>query len=74
LLLLLGYTIFAGKNNINVNMLWLLTLQDLDRLGDLSWGGMKLVFMYDQLSLTSDSAVKVVGGYMTLIVVIYFFS
>ena len=74
MLLLLGYTIFAGKNNINVNMLWLLTLQDLDRLGDLSWGGMKLVFMYDQLSLTSDSAVKVVGGYMTLIVVIYFFS
>jgi hypothetical protein len=26
LLLLLGYTIFAGKNNITVNLLWLLAL------------------------------------------------
>jgi hypothetical protein len=44
LLILLGYTIFAGKNSINVNMLWLLSLQDLDRLGDWSWGGKTLAF------------------------------
>ena len=35
-----------------------------------SWGGMRLVFLYEQLSLTSDSSVSVVGGYMTLLVVI----
>jgi len=33
---------------------------------------MTLDFLYDQLSLTSDSAVIVVGGYMILLVVIYF--
>jgi hypothetical protein len=73
LLLLLGYTIFAGKNSISVNLLWLLALQDLDKLGDWSWGTMTLAFLYDQLSFTSDSAVKALGGYMTLLVVIYFF-
>jgi len=35
-----------------------------------SWDGMRLVFLYEQLSLTSDSSVSVVGGYMTLLVVI----
>ena len=73
LLLLLGYTIFSGKNSRSVNLLWLFALQDLDMLGDWSWGGMTFAFLYEQLSLTSDSVVKVVGGYMTLIVVIYFF-
>jgi hypothetical protein len=72
LLLLLSYTIFAGKNSITVNLLWLLALQDLDRVGDWSWGRMRLAFLYEQLSLTSDSAVSVVGGYMTLLVIIYF--
>jgi len=44
--------------------------------GDWSWGGMTLAFLYEQISLTSDSAVKAIGGYMTLLVVIfsYFFS
>jgi len=46
LLLLLGYTIFAGRNNRSVNMLWLLALQDLDWLSDWSWGGMALAFLY----------------------------
>jgi len=30
LLLLLGYTIFAGKNSISINLLWLRALQDMD--------------------------------------------
>jgi hypothetical protein len=42
-------------------------------VGDWSWGGMPLAFLYEQFSLTSDSAVKVVGGYITLLVVISFF-
>jgi len=42
-------------------------------VGDWSWDGMTLAFLYEQLSLTSDSAVKVVGDYMTLHVVISFF-
>jgi hypothetical protein len=40
LLLLLGSTLFVGKNSKIVNMLWLLALQDLDRVGDWSWGRM----------------------------------
>jgi hypothetical protein len=73
LLLLLGYTIFVSKNSKSVNLLWLLALQDLDRLGDWSWDGMTLAFLYSKLSLTSDSTVKVVGGYLSLLVVIYFY-
>jgi len=34
---------------------------------------MGLAFQYDQLSLTSDSSIGVVGGYMSLLVVIYIF-
>ena len=37
LLLILGYTLFAGKNNKTVNLLWLLALQDLDTVGNWSW-------------------------------------
>ena len=42
-------------------------------MGDWSWGGMTLAFLHEQLSLTSESAVKDVGGYMTLLMVIYIF-
>jgi len=34
LLLLLNYTLFAGKNSKTVYLLWLLGLQDLDELGE----------------------------------------
>jgi len=71
-LLILGYTLFVGKNSKTVNLLWLLALQDLDMLDGWSWGEMGLAFLYEQLSLTSDSDVSVVGGYMTLLVVIFF--
>ena len=54
-------------------MLWLYVLQDLDELGEWSWGGMGLVFLYEQFSLTSDSDVAAVGGYMSLLVVIFSF-
>jgi len=74
LLLLLGYTLFAGKNNKTINLLWMLTLQNLDDLGKWSWGGIWLAFLYEQLSPTSSSHVGAVGGYMSLLVVIYFFS
>jgi len=35
LVLLLGFTIFSGKNSKNINLLWLLALQDMDELD--SW-------------------------------------
>jgi hypothetical protein len=73
LLLLLGWTLFAGKNNLNINLLWLLALQDIDVLDSWLWGGMGLDFLYEQLSLTSDSSVASCGGYMTLLGVIFFF-
>jgi len=73
MLLFLGWTIFSGKNNKNINLLWLLALQDMDELDSWSWGGMRLAFLYEQLSLTSDSYVTSCGGYMTLLVVIFVF-
>ena len=57
LLLLLSWTIFSSKNNKNIILLWLLALQDMDELDNWSWGGMGLAFLYEQLSLTSDSSV-----------------
>jgi len=38
LLLLIGYTIFAGKNSRSVNLLWLLELQVRDRFTDYGAG------------------------------------
>ena len=46
---------------------------DLANIGTWSWGAMGLAFLYDQLSLTSDSSVASIGGYMTLLVVIIVF-
>ena len=34
---------------------------------------MRLAFLYEQLNLTSSEHVGSVGGYMTLLVVIYYF-
>jgi len=73
LLLLLGYTLFAGKNNKTINLLWMLAIRDLANIGTWSWGAMRLAFLYEQLNLTSNSNVGSVGGYMSLLVVIYFF-
>jgi len=73
LLLLLGYTLFAGKNSKTISMLWMLAIGNLDDIGIWSWGGMGLAFLYDQLNLTSSEHVGSVGGYMTLLVVIYYF-
>jgi hypothetical protein len=73
LLLLLGYTLFAGKNIKIINLLWMLAIRDLDDIGTWSWGAMGLAFLYEQLNLTSSSNVGSVGGYMSLLVVIYFF-
>ena len=64
---------FSGKNSKNINLFWLLALQDIDELDNWSWGGMGLAFLYEQLSLTSDSFVASCGGYMTLLVVIFVF-
>jgi len=70
---LLGYTLLADKNNQTINLLWLHVLHDLEELDEWSWGGMRLAFLYEQLSLTSDPSMRAVGGYMSLLVVIYFF-
>ncbi|RHN50336.1 putative aminotransferase-like, plant mobile domain-containing protein [Medicago truncatula] len=40
----------------------------MDELDSWTWGGMRLAFLYEQLSLTSDSFVVSCGGYMTLLV------
>ncbi|RHN40847.1 putative aminotransferase-like, plant mobile domain-containing protein [Medicago truncatula] len=43
-------------------------MQDMDELDSWSWGGMGLAFLYEHLSLTSDSSVASYGGSMTLLV------
>jgi len=53
--------------------MWLLALQDMDELGNWAWGAMRLSFLYERLSLTSDSTVVSCGGYITLLVVIFVF-
>jgi len=40
LLLLLGYTFFAGKNSKTINLFWMLAIRDLDDIGTWSWGRM----------------------------------
>jgi len=73
LLLLLGYTLFASKNNKTINLLWMLAIRDLANIGPWAWGAMGLAFLYEQLNLTYSSYVGSVGGYMTLFVVIFYF-
>ena len=73
LLLLLGYTLFAGKNSKTSNLLWMLAIRDLAEIGTWSWGTMRLAFLYEQLNLTSSPHVGSIGCYMSLLVVIYFF-
>jgi len=73
LLLLLGYTLFAGKNNKTINLLWMLAIWHLAEIGTWSWCGMGLAFLYEQLNLTFSPHVGSIGGYMSLLVVIYFF-
>jgi len=73
LLLLLGYTLFTGKNNKTNNLVWMLAIQDLANVGTWAWGTMGLAFLYEQLNLTSSQHVFAVGGYMSLLVVIFFF-
>ena len=73
LLLLLSYTLFVSKNSKTINLMWLFAIRNLDELGEWSWGGIGLAFLYEQLSLTSSSHVGAVGGYMSLLVVIFFF-
>jgi len=48
-------------------------MQYMDELDNWSWGGMALAFLYENLSLTSDSYVASCGGYMTLLMVIIVF-
>jgi len=73
LLHLHGYNIFAGKNSKTINLLWMLTIRNLDELGEWSWGGMGLAFLYEQFSLISSSHVGACYGYMSLLVAIFFF-
>ena len=72
-MLLLGYTLFAGKNNKTINLLWMLAIRYLANIGTWSWGAMGLAFLYEQLNLTSSPHVGSIGGYMSLLVVIYIF-
>jgi len=73
LLLLLGYTLFAGKNSKTINLLWMLAIRDLANIGTWSYGAMGLAFLHEQLNLTSSPHVGSIGGYMSLLVVIYIF-
>jgi len=72
LLLLFGYTLFAGKNIKTINLLWMLAIRDLAEIDTWSWGVMELAFLNEQLNLTFSPHVSSIGGYMSLVVVIFF--
>jgi len=51
----------------------MLAIRDLATIDIWAWGVMRLAFLYEQLNLTYNSHVGFVGGYMTLLVVIFYF-
>ncbi|KAH1262403.1 Protein MAIN-LIKE 1 [Glycine max] len=67
LLHLLGCTMFANKNAINVHVVFLEALCDLSQTGRYTWGVAALVHMYDHLNDASISSSRQFGGYITLL-------
>ena len=47
LLLLLGHTLFAGKNIKTISLLWMVSIRDLPNIDAWSWGAMGLAFLYE---------------------------
>ncbi|RHN69398.1 putative aminotransferase-like, plant mobile domain-containing protein [Medicago truncatula] len=45
----------------------MLVIRDLANIGTWPWSAIGLVFLYEQLNLTSDSNAGSVGGYMSLL-------
>lgn len=71
LLALVGSTLFIDKSMTYVGMQYVLPLVNLNRVHRFAWGACALAHLYDELSEVSKSKVKQLGGYMTLLQVIF---
>ncbi|XP_028101388.1 protein MAIN-LIKE 2-like [Camellia sinensis] len=67
LLFLLGCTLFSDKSGGRVPVVYLGLLMDLGSIDTYAWGATALAFLYRQLGYASQSGVKQMGGYMTLL-------
>lgn len=67
LLHLIGSTLFADKSGYRTKVAYLFMLEPLGDIKTYSWGGMALVYMYDQLGYASKATSKHVAGYLTLL-------
>ena len=62
------------KSGSHVPVSLLACLEDLSAVGGYAWGASGLAHMYRQLGLASRSQVHGIGGYMTLMQVIFIYS
>ncbi|KAG5548698.1 hypothetical protein RHGRI_014149 [Rhododendron griersonianum] len=71
LLYLLGTTLFVDKTGVRVNVSYLDLLSDLTLVSTYAWGVGALGFLYRQLGQASRCHVKGMGGYTTLLEVVF---
>jgi hypothetical protein len=70
LLYLVGCLLFGDKSNKHIELIYLTTMEDYAAMGDYSWGGMTLEYLYHCLSEVSLLDGKALGGSVTLLMVI----
>ena len=70
---LLGNMIFADKSSTNVQIYYLQYLNDLNPRGEYALGVVALAYLYNQLSYANFYDNKLIGGYMTLLMVKFLF-
>jgi len=70
LLYLVGCLLFGDKINKRIELIYLTTMKDNATMGDYSWGGMTLAYLYHCLYEVSLPNGKALGGSTTLLMVI----
>jgi len=70
LLYLVGCLLFGDKSNKRIELIYLTTMKDNATMGDYSWGGMTLAYLYHCLYEVSLPNGKALGGSTTLLMVI----
>lgn len=70
LLYLLGCTLFAGKSNKHMELIFLEAMEDLARMDHWLWGGMTLAHLYHYLHESTLASTKTMCSNITLLMVI----
>ena len=71
LLIIFGGILFPNSSGAFVSLRYLVFLKHLDRLGDYSWGGAVLAYLYRCLCRASIGVVRDVCGFFALLQVIF---